>query len=299
KCKFCSIRRMYGQGIRYYDVERVIDDIKDAAERGARSILFIDDNITLNVRRLEKICDRIVEEGLDYIEYHTQASAEGLLRRKTLIPKMNKAGFSVVFFGIENVQPKNLNLFNKYIPLQRLKGLVKSLHKNGMISFGGFILGNPDDNEEDINANLKFAKMLNLDFPAFQILTPFPKTEIREEYKEAGLLVNPYDYSKYTGLFGNVKTKYLSAEFLEKEMLRLYYHYYNPIWLLKRFSRLNLLYKYWKYVANIIKKYGKLAISSWNTTMINRLRGKSITQAEDQVIDYFALVREKKRAKPE
>ena len=113
------------------------------------------------------------------MEYHTQASPHGLLARNTLIPKMGKAGFSVVFFGIENIKPQNLKFFDKSIPVNKLKELVNGTHKNGIIEFGGFILGNPDDNLKDFDLNVRFAKMLDLDFPAFQIFTPFPKTELR------------------------------------------------------------------------------------------------------------------------
>src|SRR5215831_18353556 len=47
-CSFCSIIEMRGRNFHTYSFERVLADIRDARERGARS-LFIVDNITLNV----------------------------------------------------------------------------------------------------------------------------------------------------------------------------------------------------------------------------------------------------------
>ena len=63
-CKFCSIRQMYGRnaGIRYYPLERVMKDIHACVDEGARAILFIDDNITLDPERLERLCDLIIAE---------------------------------------------------------------------------------------------------------------------------------------------------------------------------------------------------------------------------------------------
>ncbi|MEK7397952.1 MAG: radical SAM protein, partial [Candidatus Poribacteria bacterium] len=68
-CKFCTIKYMYGRSFREYKVERVISDIKDAREHGAKSLIFADDNITLNLRRLDTICDEIISAKLNSIHY--------------------------------------------------------------------------------------------------------------------------------------------------------------------------------------------------------------------------------------
>ncbi len=47
-CSFCSIIEMRGRNFHRFDVDRVIDDIRDAYEHGARAIFFVDDNITLH-----------------------------------------------------------------------------------------------------------------------------------------------------------------------------------------------------------------------------------------------------------
>ena len=277
-CKFCSIREMYGRdaGIRYYELDRVIIDLIDCQKQGAQGIVFIDDNITADPERFELLCDRIIEEKKKgnlnkYMEFHTQASAYGLLARDSLIPKMGKAGFSVVFFGIENISKRNLQTFRKSIPnAEKLKTLVSKLHKYNMISFGGFIIGNPEDSLKDFENNFQYAKYLDLDVPAFQLLTPFPKTELRDELLQQGLLINPYNYSKYHGLYANVKTQYLSPEIMQREILRLYYRYYRPKWMLSRLKRIEIIKRYYKYMALIFKKYYKLAFSSWYKENLNK-----------------------------
>ncbi|MBD3351316.1 MAG: radical SAM protein, partial [Candidatus Lokiarchaeota archaeon] len=168
KCKFCSIREMYGHnaGIRYFPLERVIEDIKECEKYGASYVVFIDDNITLDPERFEKLCDMIIEEKKKNhinkrMQFFTQASANGLLTKNTLIPKMGKAGFGIVFFGIENVSKRNLKLFRKSVPkADRMKTLVQKLHDNNIISFGGFIVGNPDDTLSDIRRNIDYAQFL-------------------------------------------------------------------------------------------------------------------------------------------
>ncbi len=299
KCKFCSIRQMYGEntGIRYYKLERVIEDIENCVKFGALSILFIDDHITQNTERLEKLCDMIIEEKKKkrlpkILEFHTQASAAGLLSRPKLIEKMGKAGFNIIFFGIENISKANLKFFKKSIPILRLKELVQRLHKANMISFGGFILGNPNDHLEDLERNLIFARYLNLDFPAFQVLTPFPKTEIREEIRQAGLLTNEHNYKHYHGLYANVRTNYLDQPTLEKEILRYYYRYYTLKWFLSRFRRIHIVSRYIRYAFMILKKYAPLAISTWIQEFKLKKLGVKKSKAEIVVLKKFENIRD-------
>ena len=52
-CSFCSIIEMRGRNFHRFTIDRVIADIKDARDRGARSIFLVDDNITIDVPRFE------------------------------------------------------------------------------------------------------------------------------------------------------------------------------------------------------------------------------------------------------
>jgi radical SAM superfamily enzyme YgiQ (UPF0313 family) len=100
-CKFCSINLMYGRRFRRFSIERVIEDIRDAEAHGAGSIFFPDDNITLDPKRLERLCQAIIDAGLTHLRYKTQASASGIASSKQLVDKMGEAGFDGVFLGVE------------------------------------------------------------------------------------------------------------------------------------------------------------------------------------------------------
>jgi anaerobic magnesium-protoporphyrin IX monomethyl ester cyclase len=45
-----------------------------------------------------------------------------------------------------------------------------------------------------------------------QYLTPYPKTPVRQELLEAGLVVNVDDYKKYNGFQCNIRTRHLSRD---------------------------------------------------------------------------------------
>ena len=240
-CRFCSITGMYGRSFRAFPVARVIDDLREIRRSGARGVFFVDDNITLNVPRLRKICGAIVEAGLDDLEYVVQASVAGIVQDPALAAEMGRANFRLVFLGIENALEKNqraLDIENKVSAETTLRA-IGLLRDAGITVMGGMITGNPDDTERDVIDTFRYGRSVGADWIGVQALTPYPKTRIRSELIGQGLVTNLDDYSRYNGLIANVKTKFLSTRRLNwlllKEGSKIYF---NPFYLLKsRFFR--------------------------------------------------------------
>jgi anaerobic magnesium-protoporphyrin IX monomethyl ester cyclase len=68
---------------------------------------------------------------------------------------------------------------------------------------------------ESIKENYEFFKHICADAAYCQILTPYPKTAMREQLLEQGLVTNRNDYRKYNGMWSNVRTKHLDADQLQ------------------------------------------------------------------------------------
>src|SRR4029077_2982176 len=103
-CSFCSIIEMRGRNFHTYPIERVLADIADARARGARALFLVDDNITLDIRRFELLCQAIIDSGFNDVDYTVQAMTAPLAQHgAALAPLMRRAGFRYVFLGIENV----------------------------------------------------------------------------------------------------------------------------------------------------------------------------------------------------
>lgn len=214
-CNFCSMSHMYGQSFRTYDLERVMADIANAKKQGTKYLAISDDNICLDLRRLEALCDAIIDAGHNDISYVVQASSVGMSSSETLIEKMARAGFELVFLGVENVSERNLRLMKKGNIVESTKKAIEFLHKYNILIIGGMIIGHPEDREEDIAQNYEFFDRMDIDFYSDQIITPYPKTGMREELLKQGLIVNLNDYSKYNGFWANVRTKHLDSQELQ------------------------------------------------------------------------------------
>jgi len=162
-CSFCSIIEMRGRNFYRFSIDRVIADIRDAHDRGARSIFLVDDNITIDVPRLEALCRAIIEDGLDDIMYVVQAMTAAIATHgASLAPLMRRAGFRYVFLGIENVLEDDLAFLRATAKNSRKQenttlAAVNVLHQHGLLVVGGLIVGNPDDTRSSIETNLAYA----------------------------------------------------------------------------------------------------------------------------------------------
>jgi anaerobic magnesium-protoporphyrin IX monomethyl ester cyclase len=226
-CSFCSIIEMRGRNFFTYSFDRVLADIRDARDHGARTIFLVDDNIMLNVHRFEALCEAIIEAGLNDIDYFVQAMTSSIANHgESLAPLMKRAGFRYVFLGIENIlegdleflhaSAKNTARDNGQSAGNATLQAIDYLHRHGMFVVGGLIVGNPGDTRESIEANLEFARRY-VDWPYIQHPTPYPRTPMTKDFRDQGLIQNER-FEEYDGTTAVVRTRHLPAE--EVEFLR-------------------------------------------------------------------------------
>ncbi len=215
-CNFCSIRHMYGRAFRPFPIERVLADIDTIYyKRRIRWIFVSDDNFVMIPERVMELCDAIIARHYRNLVLIVQADCVTMARNEAMVRKMARAGFKSIFLGMENASRKNLRTAKKGDILDASRKAVALCHKYGIMVVGGMIFGFPDDGEQEIIENYKFLKSTGADTAYCQILTPYPKTGIRQYLLEEGLITNRYDYTRYNGMWANVKTRHLDSETLQ------------------------------------------------------------------------------------
>lgn len=223
-CSFCSIIEMRGRNFYRIAIDRVIADIRDARDRGARAIFIVDDNITLDVKRFEALCRAIIDAGLQDIDYMVQGMTSSIANHgETLAPLMARAGFRYVFLGIENILDEDLAFLHASAKNSAREGgrrtgnatiqAIDYLHRHHMYVIGGLIVGSPDDTRESIATNLTFARRY-VDWPYIQHPTPYPRTPMTKDFRERGLIVSERE-EEYDGTTAVVRSDHLEAEEIE------------------------------------------------------------------------------------
>ncbi len=167
-CKFCTISmNPLGQKTQYSErsVESVIEELKQIK---AEVVVFCDDNFFTNPKRIEELCDQIIENKIRK-RYVVQARIE-VAKHESLLAKAEKAGFSIFLMGIESPHDKVLKQFRKGFTQKKIREAFQVLNKYNIFVHGYFIYGNIDESEEEMVYIAQFAKELNLDTISFQKL---------------------------------------------------------------------------------------------------------------------------------
>jgi anaerobic magnesium-protoporphyrin IX monomethyl ester cyclase len=191
-CIFCSVHVVMGRKWRGRSPENVVDEIEQVVHTyRVKQIDFLDDNMTLNKKRLENICDLIVKRGLD-IEWYTPNGirADGL--DENLLTKMKASGCKKIRLAPESgVQRVVDQIIKKDLDLKKVENAVVLSRKVGIKVGCFFIIGLIGETKEDILATIKYAyklRRLGADSFYFSYATPLYGTELYEQAKRGGFL---------------------------------------------------------------------------------------------------------------
>lgn len=235
RCSFCGCRK-FARGIwRPRSVESIMQEFLLLYSKGYRQFLFVDDNFTLNLRRVEKLCRQIKKEKLE-IEWFCDSRVDNC--NFDTFRHMVKAGCRLLYLGVESGNQRILNYYNKGITPDQTRRAVKLARKAGMdIIVGSFIVGAPDETLKEVENTLKFAHELDIDVPQLNILSAFPGTDLwndmvsrgfisEDKYWEKGVYASqispdavPFDKIRQM-TYDYFKTFYLRPKKLFSEILR-------------------------------------------------------------------------------
>ncbi|MBW2203716.1 MAG: cobalamin-dependent protein [Deltaproteobacteria bacterium] len=215
-CSYCSMNHMYGRSFRTFPVERVLADLDDIYyNRKTRWVFIVDDNMVLNPKRVMTLCDAIIQRKYKNLALTGQADCISMARNEDMVKKMAQAGFRIIFLGIESSSKNNLEAAHKGDIVEASKQAIANCHKYGMMVIGGLIFGFPEDDEKAIMNNYRFFLENKVDAAYCQILTPYPRTRLREDLIQQELVTNEGNFRWYNGIHANIKTRHLDSDKLQ------------------------------------------------------------------------------------
>lgn len=167
-CTFCACRK-FARGVwRPRSVENIVEELEFLYSEGFREFLFVDDNFTLNPRRVVKFCKMLKKKKLK-IEWFCDSRVDNC--GFDTFREMVKAGCRTLYFGMESANQRILDYYKKRITPEQSKIAARNARKAGMdIIVGSFIVGAPDETRKEIQNTLQFAQKIDIDVPSFNIL---------------------------------------------------------------------------------------------------------------------------------
>ncbi len=181
-CEFCDIIEMFGRTPRTKTPEQFIGEVEAVYRTGFRGSLFVvDDNFIGNKREAKSMLTELIrwqeEHGHPFYLF-TEASVN-LADDDELMDLMVRAGFDMVFLGIETPMEETLLLTQKKQNTRfRLLESVRRIQNRGMEVSAGFIIGFDNDPENIFDLQIKFIQESGIPMAMVGLLTAFPLTQL-------------------------------------------------------------------------------------------------------------------------
>jgi radical SAM superfamily enzyme YgiQ (UPF0313 family) len=242
RCKYCASSAMWNGRATYHSPEKVIEELVSVKEEfGIKYFTFSDDTFTVIKKRVDKICDGILENNLD-MDWACLVRADTI--DADVLKKMKSAGCKGVYMGIEFGNQRLLDFVDKRIDLKMVRDAVNLINRVGGLKLEGvFMIGYPTETRETINDTINFAKSLDLTAAAFSITVPYPGTELQTYCKENNLLINE-DWSKYSPKKGEtfIKLEDIDQNEISELLVKANREFYlRPKYIIKSLSNIRTL----------------------------------------------------------
>ncbi len=253
QCTFCD-RSLFGQRYRARSAQNVFDEMKHLSEQfGIREISFMDDTFTIRRRRVARLCDLLIDSGMD-LTWMCFARANNLTRE--LLAKMRLAGCWMISLGIESGDAGILEVIKKGIDLDQVRRVCRWANQLGIAIRGLFMLGLPTETKQSIQRTIDFARGLNLYTADFCITYLLPNTELTRTAEAYGRVGR----ENFTSLSGhtNGALSFIPHGFTQEELLAYQRRAYMSVFLRPR-AALNVLRQVKGY-ADLAGLVGKLPI---------------------------------------
>ncbi len=195
-CNFCATPINWGRHVRTRSPENVVREIEEhIRERGARVIFFYDDTFNANPKRVERICDLILERKLDVF---WRAEVRVDLIDRPLLEKMKRAGLFHISFGIEAGSERvRREVIHKKIDIGNFHNLVGWCLELGIIPNVFFIFSHPTETWEEAQETVNIIERYRGQVEAsVAVLHVYPGTPLEKTAVETGLLPGDFTWTK-------------------------------------------------------------------------------------------------------
>lgn len=214
-CTYCNIHAMYEckPGIRFRSPKKVVDELEYLVKNyKMKNIKILDELFVLNEKRVNEICDLIIQKGL---KLNIWAYARVDTVNEHALKKLKQAGVNWLCFGIEAGSKKVRDDVNKtQFGQDQIRKAMRMTHDAGINVIGNFMFGLPKDDMKSMQETLDLAKELKCEYVNFYTVMAYPGSKLYKESAEKGARL-PETWLGYAQLGKEttpLPSKYLSSE---------------------------------------------------------------------------------------
>ncbi len=180
-CAFCY--PLHGRRFSSRSAENVLDEVRHLVDSyGAKHLDFTDSAATVNLKRFNKICNGLIQSGLNNeISWSIETRVD--LVNRELFKNIKKAGGIFVYFGVESGDDYILDKMNKGINVQQIKQAIKMAYDEGLYVKTSFIIGHAFETQKSAMRTFELAIELRETYGIdlyFNLIDVYPGTNFYE-----------------------------------------------------------------------------------------------------------------------
>jgi radical SAM superfamily enzyme YgiQ (UPF0313 family) len=245
QCEFCDIINLYGRKPRTKTPEQMLLEFEVLYNLGWRRYVFVVDDNFIGNKRNAKVFLRALIPWMEAHRYPfillTEASLN-LAEDEELIELMVKAGFTIVFMGIETPDTDSLLGVNKVQNTRQ--SLIESCHKitgAGLQIMSGFIMGFDNERAGAGDRIRSFIQEAGIPQAHFSLLQALQNTAMWNRLKQEGRLLGGSGTVHQGEIMNFIPTR--PIEDITREYIDAFWNIYEPMPYLQRtfrhFMRMN------------------------------------------------------------
>lgn len=176
-CSFCSCQHFSQRHFVPRSPELIVEDLKTIQED---FIMFCDDHSFIDVKRMERLHDLIVEAGIKK-RYFAYTRTDCVAKNPEIFAKWAQIGLVLVMTGLEAIDDARIVEVNKKSSIELNEKAIEILSRNGIALSAGFLVM-PDYTEEDFKRiDAYVSKRPSIVLTELTPLTPLPGTALHKE----------------------------------------------------------------------------------------------------------------------
>lgn len=179
-------------------------------EFGTNIFFFPDLTFNLNKSKVFELCNEIKKRK---VKINWYAMCRLTQVHRDLFIQMKEVGCNKISFGIDSIINYTLAKIKpgQNINIKKIKSTLDLISNLGFIVKAYLMIGYPWEDKESVQTTQRILKTLSIDELRISFLTPFPGTQLFNEFKKEDLLLTE-DFSRYTSDEPIIKTKDLSRQ---------------------------------------------------------------------------------------
>jgi radical SAM superfamily enzyme YgiQ (UPF0313 family) len=184
RCSYCF--HMWDRRVRFRSTESILEEMRQVhSQYRTTQFNFKDDSFTINKKHVLKLCNALAQEP-----YHAgwACTTRVDILDEELVQTMKQGGCNVIAVGIESGSERILRETDKDITHDQIRKAARLLNKHRVFWSGYFMVGLPDETEEDIRLTFRFLREVRPYYGGLGVYNPFPRTKLFDQGVALGLL---------------------------------------------------------------------------------------------------------------